>query len=115
MVKQIEELSPEIQVHSLCQTEVFNRREIGVDETGAIERRAARIAEFSCGRIDIAVSIEELVNGVVVQRASAQLIWTIEAVGEINTRPVAAGNEEQRKSRGNFLDYIEFPTPDRRV
>ena len=65
MVEQVEELSPELQVHAFAEgeREVLDKGKIGVHETGPIDWGASRGAEFTERSFDKRTGVEPVLNG----------------------------------------------------
>src|SRR4029077_7870976 len=84
MIKDIEELCPEIQLHTLTewQPEVFDRREIRVHEPRAVQRSPVGVPEFARRWVDKTLCVEPLRNTRVAQVTATNLVRTVDRAGE---------------------------------
>src|SRR5579864_1510039 len=111
MVEQIEELSPELQIHALAerQRKILDDRKIGVHKSRTVERRARGSAKFSGWRRRKSAGIKPILEGVNLARAVClapfrswlvgitDLVGTrvsVAVIGEKHTRRVAAVDHE---------------------
>src|SRR5258706_14366751 len=63
MVKEVEELSPEVKSHSLVgQWEMFDYREIRVHKPWSIQRRAVRVSKLAGGRVGVCARVEPILK-----------------------------------------------------
>ena len=76
MIKEIEELGPELQIHSLAdrQWKVLDYREIGVYITRTVDGCAVGVSQFSGGRFLESTGIEPIGNRVNLSRRNTSRI-----------------------------------------
>src|SRR5579864_7026302 len=128
MVEQVEEFSPELQVHTFAegQREVLDERKIGIHKPRTVNRSPGCGAKLSRRSLCESARIEPVLNCVNSSRAvrpaalRARLVWvpdlvrTLEGasiVGEEDSRSIAAVHDEQRKSGRYSFNKIHLPVP----
>jgi len=63
VIEEIERLRPELQVKSLVDTELLEKRSVGVDQTGSPDRPARDVPKGSGNRQDEGLRIEPMIHG----------------------------------------------------
>src|ERR1700730_12295986 len=114
MVKEIEELSPEVHIYTLADRNTLDEREICVHEIRPVERRAVGVPELTVRRFSETICIKPLLDSRVAALGIADLVGAIQADAvplKVRARPVAVYDEE-RKPGSNFLDHVHFPIPE---
>src|SRR5579864_502097 len=130
MVEQVEEFSPELQVHTFAegQREVLDQREISVHKARAVYRGACSRTKFSrwswceSARIKPALNRVDLRGGVAtgIPGHGTRLIWVadlirtlerISVIGEEHTGFIGAIHDKQWESGRCPFDEIYLPVP----
>jgi hypothetical protein len=112
MVKQVEKLSPEIQLHTFpeWQWEVFDSRKICVHKARTIESRAGGCSQFAWWGVNETFRIKPFSQPRVAELARTNLDRPVQTAREVYPGVVTAGDYEKRESRGDFFDHIDSPT-----
>src|ERR1700690_1864515 len=114
MVEEIEELRPELQVHTLVgQLEVLDSREIRIHEVRPVDGSGGSRSELSRRWSDIALGVEPLAQGRMAALRIANLVGAVpvgEVVQEVHAGLVGAVVHVDGESRKNSFNHVNRPT-----